>query len=1498
MKKILNRLGARLALLRRKQKQGVAILTVLAVITLMTILVVSFFNMATTAKTTAKAGVEIQRVTTLKDTIINLVIAQFREASNLAPPNEGNPRDILTWTSQPGAIRTFSGTTPRLNRLFKLYSSNVPQLENIVPYDTPGLLELINADNEPDWDVRPDEFTDLNRPVYTAATGDRATATGAASTAGYSYPIVDPRAYNGRNNLSDLKLNTEGFSYGPKSLGVTMAGVDAAKEQLAMPVRWIYILQDGTVGYLDKSKKFASLNGSLGAEVSRENPIVGRMAWWADDESCKVNVNTASIPAAWETPRTTSLEDQWMAAYQPISGEWQRCPGHPATVDLSAVFYPNRRWTPQPLAEIISAQQNPFGGGMEELLEEDAKRIWDLAPFIVSDSRQLSSGSVGTGSGLKPTPNDSTVGTSNEDRLFTSLDEVYFKASTSASKGLDSARANLLSSGSDSELKFLRTLERSQFFLTHKSHSPELTNQGFPRVSMFPMDLDAAPWVGQTGSLPANVSPYDVSMALCSTLGGGKSTVPGGNAYFFQRRDPSSRHQENYQSTDNRKRNASVFKYLRELSKLPIPGYPDIEGFPVDAMKREDAPGLSLASKYAPGLNAEGKTYTNAKNDANNVFDSSDRTQILLNMLDFTRSINMQPAAFEDRPASRYDEGFGKAAGICGCAPGAGANTNETHFEAMSYKNQTSRSPKGTGKLYGPAEIAVVINLVGSRVGPDPAVSGGLGWDQLKNQIEATNWNRANDSKITGTRYMVEVGFVMSGFNPKMGMAVAFPQSGIAVSTIFSQGTDPTSPESIKTGNPENWLPIKLQGTTDALGILPASKFGFNSSTNPTARPLPKDSGGGGGILPLGGMGGPRLTFNPNTTNANFATARPFIFIANGPADVGATFAINPFLPVRIMNLDGPNSGDVVQAVDLLLPTDFFSGITGGTPTGKTLKTFATEWAIGAPFPDPKVSVRSFVVPHGDYRLTVTPSRVDGDVFVPVAGYGASDQAHAFYEMNNKPERRGLLSSPRWSPEGIIDILKVRDCIQPAPKGANVAKLTSLPLPDYDLSRSGGMAGFLAQDPELLTSSSMNPLRQAKFAHARRDGRGIVANRGSSDPTETGDFDTGMAGLPDGPYMNYPDEGDRRKSDSYYKKLFTTVPRRGVAQAGLEAQRFSPNFLVRSPVDFGSIPTGIAARVPWQTLRFRPDYGMNDRSKRMIKVASHVPPPGKTFANFCGPKDHFFLDMFWMPVVEPWSISEPFSTKGTINLNQQIYPFMYIERTTALHALLRGERMAAIPNVCAPRYKNVNATTGEPSSAQDPTYRHYINAKETIRQFTKRYNRGFDCDPDPPDGNKLAFNVFRSASEICELWLVPEGQSPTDKKNTLEWIIGIESPSGQPQGFWNDHLLTGDNLRERPYANLYPRVTVRSNVFKLHMVAQTLQKALSQAPETFDSTKDLITAEWRGSCLIERSIDPNDSALTDRDYTNLNASTIDKNVTPKLDRFYTYRVTELKQLTQ
>jgi uncharacterized protein (TIGR02600 family) len=304
---------------------------------------------------------------------------------------------------------------------------------------------------------------------------------------------------------------------------------------------------------------------------------------------------------------------------------------------------------------------------------------------------------------------------------------------------------------------------------------------------------------------------------------------------------------------------------------------------------------------------------------------------------------------------------------------------------------------------------------------------------------------------------------------------------------------------------------------------------------------------------------------------------------------------------------------------------------------------------------------------------------------------------------------------------------------------------------------------------------------------------------------------------------------------------------------------------------------------------------MNDPQNKITRLSDAPKKPSGynhyfPFSNYCGPKDHLLLDMWWMPIVEPWSISEGFATKGQINLNQQIFPFTYIERTTALHALMRSERMMAIPDTANDDYKDPGKF---PSSK---TYRHWINAKETLRQLTEFRWRGQDAE-----GFSVPFNSFRSASEICELWLVPEedGTDQTGGNWKLEYII---------KEFWEKHRLTGDNMRERPYSNLYPRVTVRSNVYRVHMVAQALKQASTNKPDTFRTAvdsgddPDLVTAEWRGSALVERVLNPNEPTLQTFDYApGLGEVVVD--TTPpvwnkRLDNYYTYRVTEVKQFTE
>ncbi len=76
-----------------------------------------------------------------------------------------------------------------------------------------------------------------------------------------------------------------------------------------------------------------------------------------------------------------------------------------------------------------------------------------------------------------------------------------------------------------------------------------------------------------------------------------------------------------------------------------------------------------------------------------------------------------------------------------------------------------------------------------------------------------------------------------------------------------------------------------------------------------------------------------------------------------------------------------------------------------------------------------------------------------------------------------------------------------------------------------------------------------------------------------------------------------------------------------------------------------------------------------------------------------GPKDHLLLDLFTMPVVEPYAISEPFSTAGKINMNYQIVPFTYIDRSTGVKAVLNSELIARVPKAASQGNPIRRATT-------------------------------------------------------------------------------------------------------------------------------------------------------------------------------------------------------------
>ena len=151
-------------------------------------------------------------------------------------------------------------------------------------------------------------------------------------------------------------------------------------------------------------------------------------------------------------------------------------------------------------------------------------------------------------------------------------------------------------------------------------------------------------------------------------------------------------------------------------------------------------------------------------------------------------------------------------------------------------------------------------------------------------------------------------------------------------------------------------------------------------------------------------------------------------------------------------------------------------------------------------------------------------------------------------------------------------------------------------------------------------------------------------------------------------------------------------------------------------------------------------------------------------------------------------------------------------------------------------------------------------------------------------------DLFRSASQICEMNLVPPEVSS----------------SADMVAFWNINKLTGDNMREKPYVDLYSRLTTKSNTYTVHVWAETLSQGIPKGTAANDALwaqwneqKGQVTAQYRGSTLIERYIDPQDPALAKFDETYNGPTIVDGsgNVTKAgtLDPFYRFRVLSTKR---
>ncbi len=1417
------------------KKKGIALLTVLTVTALSTILVLTFFSLAQNelvSSTRYSQGIEARQ---FAETAVNMVVGQIRKATGR---DVLGSQDIFAWASQPGAIRQYD-QDGEFHAGYKLYSDD----EMITATET--ALTKADITELREWNDAPWRWVDLNEPIVR---GDQV-----------YFPIADPTA--------KLIQKVEGFDFNNTLIGASPMQTllqQKRSDALPMPVVWIYQLQDGTMGTMSFGKKFVPLVSSA-PSPTEENPIVGRFAFWTDDESCKLNVNVHAGGAAWDTPRASGDIDRALGRYQPAQHEWQRYPGHPATTHLSPVLFPG----------LVNLGLN----------RAEIEKIYKLVPRIV--------GGGSTAGTRKVNPNDPKEANgliADKDRLYPSMDEFIM--------AMDRKENEFPTSDSiPSEV-----LERSRFFLTTSSRAPEVTLFNTPRIVMWPTYFKT----NTSGTQEAFTTAYDKLIRFCGEVGkisqqnkAKYSGYPERYQYYFQRISADSPtadfEGDSEVNPEGIIRNRELYAYLDWLTSTDIPGIGD-----------------KFSNKYS----------------------DEDRYATLTQIFDYIRSTNL----FDDTLYEDFRDAFSKTntdehltftnlrwqgGNDRGMHPGHG---QVTPIE-IEYKGVDTR---GHGRFYTLSEVAIHLIACaegngkpgGVRVEDFPSNyprytgpywdSDDPGWDSdaIEEAKKPENWNYALEpgQPLGNNQTLVQAAMLFQLFSPSLGWIPINPDmkfkinvEGFSVggnSLTWGQGSGGSEivfPAN-RNGLSFTWAGRNSGGYVDFRALLrgtkdngdinyPAyngkvpgevaddhkvtrvAKLGFGAFTGSydggKSSPGPDiyypwisqpevvsgsnmSVGGGtvtvdifaGGGMESGHETDPKVVQHFEIDFPDFSSPKPEL--ARGTAErwndektvlVDAQ-SIAP--EWWIFNADGCNVGNNHRGR--------LKGAHKSTTSPNYNDTGDERWRSGqfrGSFIREGDVVRSMVVAGSDPRLIMGLKEVEGGAtgphFVPHADYN-----------KNEPFAHSLSDS-------------VRGMSHPGSGGKSNYKK------DYEDA-----------DFQLVRDVKLDGNRRPYFARADGYESSVVQ--------KYGDFDNAWGNLPSGPFINKPDEGNT------HALLHSTDPNSGwqflrdygdfpyfVRDWVHEPQGpsyFSPNRILRSPAQFGSLPSGMASFKPFQTLLFRPN----------VEGGIYTTHPGAE-----SPPDHLLMDFFWMPVVEPFAISEPFSTAGKVNLNYQILPFTHITRNTALRGVFRSEYMLCVPNRWSNSFK-VGVGRGRGyhwlnnpfgGDLQQKSLRAVIEPVETLSQFEKK----FDND-----------EIFRSASEICEVHLIPQD---VGEAQGFPNATGTYTPSVSDMAtgkYWSDHALVGDNSRENPYADIYPRVTTKSNTFNVFYRAQVIQKAKGTKPDEWDVNYDQVVAEYRGSTLVERYIEPEgllDDA-NDPDYgTEFNK--YENHDIPGLDELYKFRVVSTRR---
>jgi uncharacterized protein (TIGR02600 family) len=1428
--------------------QGAALIVVVAFLVLLSVMIVAFYTKVGNDLTISRNYAESANVRQLADSAIGVVMGQIREATTV---KQG------AWASQPGMIRVYGSEgnpSSAAHAFFKLYSSHDlvvdgPDLRTFAKkqFGEAGAEQVVEVPLGPGgWRDQPAYFTDLNEPArVSAAPTDRAKGRHTVTR----YPIFDPSvaALGASADQFERPWQVEGSAIVlPPKLRDTET--NSLGNEAPMPVRWIYVLRDGTLtapipvannpgGSKGKIAKWRAISGSKAGVPNKNNPIVGRIAFWADDETSKLNINTAGgfiapdqadeekdpvsamdyAGSYWDTPRLVTAFDRGtlqqsgadmgallqpsLTNAQPLRNEFQRYPGHPATTSLDVVF---RRL----LRERIPKTGSPF----------DSEALYSWLPRLTPGGSR--GGTTFVSSRLDrilpiKSPNDLLDYPGYPDlngrtfHLYDTVDEMLYSPEKTERR-LAEEFLKLPPNSITPDL-----LEQARFFLTPHSRAPELNLFGQPRVTMWPI------WDESRGVRPdkARNTAVDSLLRFSSRIGG--------KEFIFTRRDPLHPRTD-FELPGNR----ALLEYLRRLTSKEtgrIPGF-----------------GASFEEKLA---NTPGG-----------------RDELLTQIFDYIRTINLKDSS--------------RAALIEASELGDGIKLEET-----------------ARLMYAPRGLVVPTRaeLGGTKVagmGRFPTISEAsivfyhAGWVGIPKAGLSTQTLIQDPEKLPAfnvSHKLVRAFLVFETVNPMQGYAgteapVAKKERVIhrlALPADFTLKSD-SMPQAAALGFPreaENQIKVAAGDTWEGRSFGGTEGF-FHTMRDKIKAHLwradrmdPDDrwpkcdypfrtqfaSQGGtfdGVLVPVGDKrfafsgGEAQLAIVINGHKVQDITLN-FPPGSNWPLPTGLTEGERARLNGKMPTIESDDQTPALRH-DLggfIRDHDLAARERKARPAVRREWAFSFErrlaWMVTARESDEEHSYAPWTVDGAHYTNRWRNILQPGDTIRSL--------------IPGSPEQPDL-ADPRF----LASQPELRGVFRPHPDYASSMQRAET------LRRGDGEPYFTPSGP----SGMLAALPPGKSYPARRApdlAPGMMARRADGRPA---DFDTGLGDSPDGGYGGKADEGKeitvrwnpQRKANEIVLPYFERHEFDGTQDDTPEsAAYFTPNRQVASAVAFGSL---LARNKGWETLLFSPN------------------PAGADHPGLRSPRDHLLLDLFTMPVVEPYAISEPFSTAGKVNLNYEIMPFGYLKRSTALRAALQSVRIPAIPQDRVGEYK----TAGEGDQAKMPNVRYLVDRDETLRAFEAFFA---EAKNDPSRG------FFKSASEICDRFLYPKGPTHAGR-------VPFRGPleSNLNGHFWANSTLTGDNLREKPYADLYPRLTTKSNTYTVHYRVQTLRQApfRGQGSEDehfarWDEERDTQLAEFRGQTTIERYLDP-----ADRRFKAQRGEKFDVQ-TQSLEDAYRFRIISSKRFT-